>query len=212
MLYVLASYSINVAYIIPDLYLNRYQMNVIIIFGVLMKHWDVPCDSVWETLGFVSLFWEISKTILGFRKFSLVALTVRGSAGPSCVIGSFKMLQCVICFLGSEIRLARETWVSPTQRAHKSRPEASVSQRARHFICKGWGRAGPAWVIYGLWPGRSVWTGALSTSPRIRQMPLLYYRKRSKLFQPSFHSSHANANSAQLISSWDFDLGAVWNF
>ena len=64
---ILASYSINVVNIIPDLYLNRCQMNVII-FCVFMKPWDVPWDSVWETLGFGSQFWEISTMILGFRK------------------------------------------------------------------------------------------------------------------------------------------------
>ena len=33
-----------------------------------MKPWGVPWDSVWETLGFGSQFWEISTTILGVRK------------------------------------------------------------------------------------------------------------------------------------------------
>ena len=51
-------------------------MNVIIIFGVYATL-GCTLGFDWETLGFGSQYWEISTTILGFRKkFSLVTLAM----------------------------------------------------------------------------------------------------------------------------------------
>ena len=72
-----------------------------------MKPWDVPWDSVWETLGFESQFWEISTMILGFRKMlagntaracfpSLVGLRLHGfGAQPPSEIWPMPLLSLI---------------------------------------------------------------------------------------------------------------------